>query len=73
MIKKSFGAFLCLPFSNAPGKQPKAPAASLTESTSNTTSDYFARIRLLMLSSAGTESVVKNFADVFLVVPAVLV
>lgn len=35
------GAFLYLPFANAPGKQPKAPAASLTESTSNTTTDYF--------------------------------
>lgn len=32
--KKISGAFLCLPFTNAPGKQPKAPAASLTESTS---------------------------------------
>lgn len=28
------GAFLYLPFANAPDKQPKAPAASLTESTS---------------------------------------
>ncbi|HEA0302423.1 TPA: hypothetical protein RU568_001812 [Salmonella enterica] len=60
--KKISGAFLYLPFSNAPGKQPKAPAKSLTESTSNTTSDYFARIRLLMLSSAAVGSVVKNFA-----------
>ncbi|HFE7522334.1 TPA: hypothetical protein ACGAD2_002916 [Salmonella enterica subsp. enterica serovar Newport] len=46
--KKISGAFLYLPFANAPGKQPKAPAASLTESTSNTTTDYFARIRLLI-------------------------
>ncbi|MCH5496380.1 hypothetical protein L4B25_29405, partial [Salmonella enterica subsp. diarizonae serovar 16:z10:e,n,x,z15] len=32
MINKSLGAFSCLPFTNASDRQPKAPAASVTDS-----------------------------------------